>query len=215
MWIWAVVGVVRELERARVEAVHRRGGITLRPLPRGLHVADVEHTALVVNVAAWPVNDVVGGVMRVGGVEAVEQALLHVCLVVSVGVLEVNQVRTTGDDDASVPELEAGRVVHARECDHLVGHAVAILVRQNDERILHLLVGAVLDRLPLGIVGPDGSPEAALGIDTHLHRVDHVVEHFLGGEDIGFHVRPELELGQRLLRLVVFYGTLLVGIAAF
>ena len=68
----AVVGMVRKLERARVETIHRRGGVALGAAPGGLYIADVEHTALIVNVAARPVDKVVGGVMSVCGVETME-----------------------------------------------------------------------------------------------------------------------------------------------
>ena len=137
--------------------------------------------------------------MRVGRIEPVEQALPYVGDVVAVGVFEVNQIRRAGDDDAAVPKLEASRVLHLGKRDHFIGNAVAVFVRQNDERVVGLL-----ERLPLGISRPDSGPEAALRIDAHLHRVDHVVEHLFRGEDIGLHLRRELELGQGLLRLQVF-----------
>ena len=175
----AVVGVTLETESPRVETVHRRGGVALRPLPWGLDVAHVEHAALIINVAVRPVHDVVGRVVSVGGVEAVEQALLHVGHVIPVGVLEINQVRAARHDHAAVPKLESGGVVNAGEGNHFVGLAVPVFVRENHQRILHFLVRRVTDRLPFRVGRPDSSPDSALGIDAHLHRVDHAIEHFL------------------------------------
>ena len=121
--------MVRKLESARVETIHRRGGVTLGAAPGGLYIADVEHTALIVNVAARPVDKVVGGVMSVGGVETMEQPLLHVSLVVAVGILEINKIRRAGNDDATVPKLKAGRIGHLGKRDHLIGHAITVFIR--------------------------------------------------------------------------------------
>ena len=191
----AVVGVTLEAEGSRVKAVHRRGGVALRPLPRGLDVTHVEHAALVVNVPVRPVHEVVGRVVSVGGVEAVEQALLHISHVIPVGVLEIDQVRAARHNHATVPKLEPGWVVHSGKGDHFVGLAVPVFVRENHQRILHFLVRRVADRLPLRVGRPDSRPDTALGVDAHLHRVDHAFEHFLRGEDVGLHVWRELKLG--------------------
>ena len=62
--------------------------------------------------------------MRVGRVEAVEDASRTSALPVAVGVLEEHQVGRLGDEDAAVVELEAGRAVQTvGEDGHLVGLA--------------------------------------------------------------------------------------------
>ena len=97
--------------------------------------------------------------MRVGRVEAGEDALADVGLVVAVGVLQEHQVGRLGDQDAAVGELEAGRAVQlVGEDDHLVGLAVAVGVFEDQELVVHLLLG-----LPVRVGRPAGDPEAPLG----------------------------------------------------
>ena len=69
--------------------------------------------------------------------------------------------------DAAVAELEAGRAVQAvGEDGHLVGLAVAVGVFEDQDLVVHLLLG-----LPVRIARPDGHPQPALGVERHLHRL--------------------------------------------
>ena len=177
MRVGAVVGMEGVLEGARVEPVHGAVAVLLILLPGRLHVAHVEHAALIVKVTAGAVHKGVCTVVGVGTVQAVEEALAHVGHVIAVSVLEKQDIRYAGHDHAAVPELKPGRVVHLGKSDGLVGFAVAVFVREDEQTIIHLL-----ERLPLRVGGPNSSPEASLGVHRHLHGVCHFRKHLLTGK---------------------------------
>ena len=207
--VGAVVGVEAVLEGARVKSVHGAVAVLLVFGPGRFHIADVEHAALVVEVAVRAVHESVGTVVGVGAVQAVEQADAHVGHVVAVGVLEEQNVRHAGHDDAAVPEFKSGGVVHFGEGDGLVRHAVAILIREDQQAVVHFL-----ERFPLGVGGPGGGPEAALGIHSHLHGVGHFGEHFLGSKDIHLEALGQLQLGGGFVRGDVNLVTFFLGVTA-
>ena len=142
-----------------------------------------------------------------------EHALADVGLVVAVGVLEEHQVGRLGDQDAAVGELEAGRAVQAvGEDGPLVGLAVAVGVLEDQELVVHLLLG-----LPVRIGRPDGDPEPALGVERHLHRLGQFGELLLRGEQVDLHALGDGHLADRLLAveedvLAVGPGAGLVGL---
>ena len=70
--VGAVVGVEAVLEGARVKPVHGAVAMLLVFGPGRFHIADVEHAALVVEVAVWAVHESVGTVVGVGAVQSVE-----------------------------------------------------------------------------------------------------------------------------------------------
>ena len=177
--------------------------------PGRFHIADVEHAALVVEVAVRAVHESVGTVVGVGAIQAVEEADAHVGHVVAVGVLQEQDVGHAGHDDTAVPEFKSGGVVHLGKGDGLVGDAVAVLIRQDQQAVIHFL-----ERFPLGVGGPGGGPEAALGIHSHLHGVGHFGEHFLGGKDIHLEALGQLQLGGGFVRGDVNLVTFFLGITA-
>ena len=119
----------------------------------------------------------------------------HVGLVVAVGVLEEHEVGGLGDEHAAVAELEAGRAVQVvGEDGHLVGLAVAVGVFEDQELVVHLLLG-----LPVRIGRPDGDPEPALGVERHLHRLGQLGELLLRGEQVDLHPLGDGHLVDRLL----------------
>ena len=151
--------------------------------------------------------------MRVGRVEAGEDALADVGLVVAVGVLEEHQVGRLGDQDAAVGELEPGRAVQAvGEDGLLVGLAVAVGVFEDQELVVHLLLG-----LPVRVGRPAGDPEPALGVERHLHRLGQLGELLLGGEQVDLQVLADGHLADGFLAaqedvLAVRPGARLVGL---
>ena len=143
----------------------------------------VERALLEVERAVRGQDEAVGGVVRVGRVEPVQELLADVGLVVAVGVLEEQQVGGHGHEHAAVPELEAGRVVQVVGEDlRAVGLAVAVGVLQDQQLVVHRLLG-----LPVRIGRPGGDPQPALGVEGHLHRVDQLGELLLGGEQVDLH----------------------------
>ena len=61
----------------------------------------------------------------------------------------------------------------------LVGLAVAVGVLEDQELVVHLLLG-----LPVRVGRPDGDPQPALGVERHLHRLGQLGELLLGGEQV-------------------------------
>ena len=85
-----------ELERPRLEAEHAAVGLAHRRPPRRLDLGVMEDAFLEVQRAAGIEREAVHRVVRVGRVQAAEDDLAGVGLVVAVGVLEEHQVRRLG-----------------------------------------------------------------------------------------------------------------------
>ena len=195
-----------ELPRPRLEPVDAAVVLARDRAPRRFDRRAMEDAFLHVERAAAIEREAVDRVVRVGGVEPVQEDFLGVVLVVAVRVLEEDQVRLLCEEHAAVPELEAGRVVQvAREHRALVGLAVAVGVFEDDQLVVHRRL-----RLPVGIVLPGRDPQPSLGVERHLHRVDQLGELLLGGEELD--LQP-LADGHRLDGLVTVLetGTLPAG----
>ena len=171
-----------DLERPRVEAVDTR---LARPVGAGggFHVGDVEDASRPVQPAVGADNQGVGRVVGVGTGDALEHADLHVGLVVAVGVFEEPDLRRSGHQHATAPELETGHAVELVGKNHAaVSHAVAVIIGQAENP-----VGARLGGVPVGVGRPDRGEQAAVGVDGHLYRVDQLGELLLGGEQVDLH----------------------------
>ena len=124
-----------------------------------------------------------------------ESTRSHVGLVVAVGVLQEHQVGSLSDEHAAVGEFKAGRTVQvAGEDGPLVGLAVAVRVFEDQELVVHLLLG-----LPVRIGRPAGDPEAAPGIERHLHRLGQLRKLLLGREQVDLQVLANGHLADRFL----------------
>ncbi len=181
-----------DLESSRVEAVHARGGRAER-LGRGFAGVDVEHAVREIQPAVGADDHRVGRVMRIFGRDPLEQANLDVGLVVAVGVFEKQNFRRGRDQHAAPPEFESGDAVQAvGEHDQAIGFAVAVVVGQDDQFVLQRLLG-----VPVRIGGPGGGPQASVGVDRHLHRLDQIGKLLFGGEQIDLHSCGELHFADR------------------
>ena len=98
-----------DLPRSRLVAEHAAVRLAHRRRPRRLDLGAVEDPLLHVERTTRIEGEAVDRVMRVGGVEAVQQVFLDVVLVVAVRVLQEHEVRRLRDEHAVVVELEAGR----------------------------------------------------------------------------------------------------------
>ena len=192
----AVGDVNLELLRLRLVAEDPRVRAADRRAVRRLDLGLVERSLLKIKGAAGVELEAVGGVVRVGRIEAGEDSLADVGLVVAVGVLQEHQVGRLGDQDAAVGELEAGRAMQAvGEDDPLVGLAVAVGVFEDQELVVHFLLG-----LPVRVGRPAGDPEAALGVERHLHRLGQLGKLLLGGEQVDLEVLADASSGRWLPR---------------
>jgi hypothetical protein len=126
VWIGRVVGVHGNGEAAGIEAIHGAGTGLQRGTPGVLVVVHHEDAALPVDAAIGPHDQVVGTVVGVGEIDALEHDLAHIGHVVAVGVFEEDDVGRAGDDDAAVPEFKAQRVLHAGELRDAVAFAVLL-----------------------------------------------------------------------------------------
>ena len=137
----------------------------------------------------------VGGVVGVGGVDAVEDDLLVIADAVAVGIADEPEVGGLHDEDPVVPELEAGGGVEiVEEGRAFVGAAVVVGVLEDEELVADLASGRAFR-----VAGPCGDPETAAGIPCHLDRVDEIGELFFVGEEIHGEPLVERDLGDDLL----------------
>ena len=127
-------------------------------------------------------------VVRVVGVETVQDQLHAVRLAVLVVVDEQGEVRFLGDVDALRRDLEADRDVEVVGEDRLlVGLAVAVGVFEDDD----LVVGHRVARAVRRVGRRRGDPEATFGVEGHLHGLLQVREFLLGCEERDFVARGE------------------------
>ena len=199
-----VVSVLRNGETARIEAIHGTRAGLQRRTPRMLVIVHHEDTALPVDAAIGAVDEIVRAVMRVGEIDALQHDRAHIGHVVAIGVFEEDDVRGAGDDDAAIPELKAERILHAGELRHAVALAVLVVVVADDERVLHLL-----QWLPHRVGVPHGGPQAAFGIDLHLHGIHELRELRLIGEQAHFKARIKGHVLDRFLAADVFRAAFL------
>ena len=160
-----------------------------------LDVVVQKNSALPVEGTIGTVVEIVGGVVSVGGSDAVDQDFAVIGDVVTVGVLEENDVGLAGDQDSAVPEFEGERTVDFCELGDAVGVAILVVVVQDEQGVVHFL-----NRIPFRIGRPGGDPEAALGIDVHLNGIDQVGEFALVGEQVGFKALGDGKMLRGLLR---------------
>ena len=166
-----------------------------------------ENAALPVEAAIGADDEIVGrvvGVRRAGGLQ---QDDADIGDIIAIGVLEEKDVRLRGHDYAAAPEGEAEGVVDFRELDRLVRHAVAVVVGENEQAVVHFL-----ERLPLRIGRPAGSPEAAFHIDLQLHRIRHGGEPRLVCEKVHCEALGHVDFLETFLAAEIFRTAFLVGI---
>src|SRR5262249_26026659 len=115
--------------RPRLVAIDAGVGIAKRLVPGRFNLRLVEGALLEVERAARIKGEAVGGVMRVGRVEAMQQPDANISFVVAIGVFKKNEVRRLGNNHAAAPKLEAGWIVEVVSKRRLfVGAAVAVSV---------------------------------------------------------------------------------------
>ncbi len=164
-----------------------------------------EDATLPVDGAIGPHDEVVGSVVGIGRPDALQQDDAQVGDIIAVGVLEEEDVGLGGDNHSPVPELEAERIVHLGKLDGTVGHAVAIIVRENHQGVVEWL-----ERLPFGIGAPAGGPQPTLGVDLHLHRVGELRKALLIGEEVDFITLGDVHLLDGLLAVQIGVRTFLL-----
>ena len=160
-------------EESAIDAAHRA--------VRGLDVA-VQKNAFAEHERAAGIGGVgTDGVVRIVGIEAAENDLGAVGLVVAVGVAEQDEVRLLGKINAFGGELEADGQIEVI-CKHgfLVGFAVAVGVFVDEQFVVGQSVAGAIGR----IGGHHGDPKAALVVEGELHGVCEIGELFFTGEEL-------------------------------
>ncbi len=143
-----------EFLSARLVAINAGVGIAQHGRPRRFNGRVHERAFLEVERSARIEGEAVGGVMRVGRVDAVEDADSRVAMIAAGAVLEKHHIGRFGQQHAAVVELEACRAMQmVGENRAFVGVASALGVFENQELIVHFLF-----RLPVRIGRPGGHP---------------------------------------------------------
>ena len=162
-----------------------------------LDLRPVKHAVAQQDGATRLVDEGVGGVVGVRGVEAHEHALFPVAPAVAVGVAHEPEIRGLHQQDAVLEELEAGRAVQSvEERGARISPSITVGVFEDDD-----LIGHARGRRELRVAGPDGDPEPAAGVKIHLHRFCQLGELLLAGEEVGFETRGECHEADRLVAI--------------
>ena len=208
--VWAIACVESDGIGAGIEAIHARGGGVEGWSPGMFEGVLEEDAALPVDGAIGAVDEVIGGVMGIGGVDSLEEDDADIGDVIAVGVFEEEDIGLGGDDDAPVPEFEAEGVLDFREFGGFVGDAVLIGIGKDEEAIVHGFEG-----FPFGVSVPASGPEAAFGIDLELDGVRQVGEAGFIGEEIEFEAVGNFYFGDGVLAGEVVGVSFFLGIGAF
>ena len=165
--------------------------------------------AALAHVDAAAVIDVEGrdGVVRVVGIEAVEEILRDVGPIIAIRIFEQQQKRLLREIDTLRRELEADRHVEpVGKHGLLVGPAVAVGVFVDQQLVIRLGIA----RLVVGIARQRGDPQPAPVVEPHLAGVAQVGKLLLRGEE-----RHRIAIGKRERRQGLFLLDDVVGAAIF
>ena len=201
----AVGDVARELAGVRLVAVDRAVPVADRTV-EGFHVGPVENAVAQIDRAAGLQAHRVRLVVRVRGIEPVQHPLLPVGLAVAVGVAHEPEVGRLHQQHAVLVKLEAGRAIQAVEEGRDLRRLAGLRVEVDDQQLVEVRGG----RRGLRIGRPRGDPQAALGVEVHLHRIDQFGKVLLGGDQLDLAAGSQLEVLDRLLAGKV--GHLLVAV---
>ena len=133
----------------------------------GFDLGAVEDSVTQIGGAARIQAHGVGGVMGVGRVDPVEDALHPVGPIIAVGILDEPQIWRLHEEHAVVVKGESGRPVQVVEkVNALVGFTVPVRVFENKEAVAFFA-----QRFALRIIRPNRDPKASLRIKGHLHWI--------------------------------------------
>ena len=177
----AVGDVARELVGHRLEAVDGTVSVSNRSLIEGFDLGAVEHAVGEVHRTTWFIADGVCLVVGVRRVHARQNLYNRIGFFhLTGGVARKPHIGRLDEDDAILIELEASWAVEAVEEDVRLGDLASLWVEVEDEELVEVLSR----RGGLGVVRPDGEPEATLGVEVHLDRVDEFRDCRLVGDEL-------------------------------
>ena len=141
--------------------------------------------------------------VRIVGIEAVQQNLAAIGPSVTVIIGQQHEVRLLGEVDTNGGELESEREVKpVGEHRDTVRPAIAVRVLENQE----LVVGFVVAGAPMGVRRRDRNPETAAVVERHLSGIAQFGKFGLGCEQIDLESYGKLELLDRTLHIEKFDG---------
>ena len=209
MRVRLVASMETELIGTRIEAIHSGTAVGIRRSPGLLDAVPVVNATLIEQTAVWSHHYIIGRMVRICTVQPLHDDLPNVRLVVTVRVLQKENVRLRNNDHTTIPEGETSRIVNFGEFNDSVSDTVSIVVWQDQQRIVHFL-----EWLPLRVGRPDSRPQTSLRADAELHRVDDLRKAFFVSKKIGSKTIARFQHAQCFRRLVVAEGSFLVGTAA-
>ena len=164
-----------DLERPWVETVDARGAGP-KCLGGRFEVGDIKDAAGPVQPAVGADDHRVGRVVRVGAGHALQHANFEIGLVVAVGVFEEPDLRRQRLPAHRRPRIQTPVMLLSSSANTM--HSSATPSRSSSGKITQR-VAAGLRWIPVRVGRPDRDPQAAVGIDRHLHRIDQLRETFL------------------------------------
>ncbi len=197
-------------KRPRVESVHARRPDVQVLFPRRFMVVHEKNPALPIDPAVGSVDQIVRGMVRIRSAQTLQQRIADVGLVIPVGVLQEQQIRSRSDDHTAAPKFESERVVDVGKDFSHIRPTVAVRVLQDHQTVVHFLAG-----FPFGIGVPARGPQASFRIDLHLHGIGKVGELFLGRKNVQLVALGDVDLGTGFFRAQVFDVALFLGVGTF
>ena len=195
-----------ELIVTRIEAIHAISTADIRRTPGLLDAVVVVNATHIEQTAIRANYQTICCMVRICTVQTLHDDLPYVRLVVTVRVLQKENVRLRNNDHPAIPECKTSRIVNFGKFNDSVSDTVTVVVWQNQQCIVHLL-----ERLPLRVGGPSGSPQTTLRANAKLHWIDKLWETCFISKKVGCESFARFKLFQGISRGVIADGSFLFG----
>ena len=129
MWIRAVPPMQGNGMTTRIKAVHGGGSGCQGGTPRMLVVMLKEDSALPVDAAVRPEDQIVGRVMGIRGSQTLKNDITLIRLVVSVIVTEKKKIWPRGHQNPTIPKFKAQGIMNMGKLDHTIRFSISIIIR--------------------------------------------------------------------------------------
>ena len=195
-----------ELIGTRIEAIHGVTTAGMRRTPGLLDAVIVVNATHIEQTAIRANHQTICCMVRICTVQPLQNNLPYICLVVTVRVLQKENIRLRNNDHTAIPECKTSRIVNFGKLNNSVSDAVSIVVRQDQQRIIHFFKW-----FPLRVGLPSGSPQTTLRANTKLHWIDKLWKTCFISKKVGCKTFTRFKLFQGISRLVIADATFLFG----
>ena len=168
--------------RARLVAIDRAVHIAHGAF-ECLDVGAVEDTIAEIHGTAGFIADGIGFVMRICGIQTVNNALFPVAFAIAIRVADIPHVGGLHDEHTIFIKLKTSGAVQTVKEGGAFREFAGLGVDVEDQELVEDLGG----RGGFRVARPGGHPQASARVEVHLHGVDEVGELHFGGDEIHLH----------------------------